>query len=80
MLYVECRKCGKPIMWEPGRTTAILARSSVNPDLVDERCMIVSDGCRDCSPQADAFALTIVRLAGISAQDLLLLHKTGGNA
>ncbi|MDR2893156.1 MAG: hypothetical protein LBV80_08760 [Deltaproteobacteria bacterium] len=80
MLYVECRKCGNPIMWEPGRTTAILARSCVSPALVDEHCMIISDGCRNCSPHADVFALSIVRLASISAQDLLLMHSTGGNA
>ena len=80
MLYVECRHCGKPIMWEPGRTTAILARSNISPSTVDERCMILSDGCKECSPHSEVFALSIVRLAGVSAQDLLLIHKTGGHA
>ncbi|MDR1124788.1 MAG: hypothetical protein LBM64_01830 [Deltaproteobacteria bacterium] len=81
LLYVECRHCGKPIVWEAGRTTALLLRSRVRPEFVDEHCLILSDGCRECMPQADGYPLSIVRLAGVNPQDLLLLHhKPGGNA
>lgn len=81
LLYVECRNCGKPIVWEAGRTTAILLRSRVKPEFVDEHCLILSDGCRECMPYADGYPLSIVRLAGITPQDMILLHnKPGGNA
>ncbi|MDL2306804.1 hypothetical protein LJC48_02065 [Desulfovibrio sp. OttesenSCG-928-C06] len=80
MLYVECRLCGKPVMWEAGRTTSLLVRTGINPHLIDERCLILSDGCKQCQPYEEAFPLSIVRLSAVTPQDLLLLHKTGGNA
>jgi hypothetical protein len=80
MLYVECNHCGKPIVWEPGRTTELLLRSNINPRMIDEHCLILSDGCKECLPFSQGYALSIVRLAGISLQDLLLLQQTGGHA
>jgi hypothetical protein len=80
MLYVECNNCGKPIVWEPGRTTELLLRSRINPSALDEHCLILSDGCKECMPYSRGYSLSIVRLAGISAQDLMLLQKTGGHA
>jgi hypothetical protein len=80
LLYVECRYCGKPIVWEAGRTTAILLRSHVRPESLDEHCLILSDGCRECMPYADGYPLSIVRLAGLTRQDVILLQQTGGNA
>jgi hypothetical protein len=80
MLYVECSNCGKPIMWEPGRTTELLIRSNINVSQLDEHCLILADGCKECRPSSHGHSLSIVRLAGISMQDLLLLQKTGGHA
>jgi hypothetical protein len=80
MLYVECNNCGKPIVWEPGRTTELLIRSNINPSTLDEHCLILSDGCKECMPYSRGYSLSIVRLAGISLQDLLLLQKTSGHA
>ena len=80
MIYVECRACGRPILWEPGQTTALLARSNIKPGMVDERCLILSDGCQECMPYSDGFSLSIVRLAVITQHDLILMQKPGGNA
>jgi hypothetical protein len=80
MLYVECSNCGKPIMWESGRTTELLVRSNINVSQLDEHCLILADGCKECMPYSHGHSLSIVRLAGISMQDLLLLQKIGGHA
>lgn len=80
MLYVECRTCGKPIIWEKGRTTHILRQSGIDPSTLDANCLILSDACKSCKPHAEGYHLSIVRLASISQQDLLLLQKHGGRA
>ena len=80
MVYVECRLCGKPVLWEAGRTTSLLIRSGINPQMIDERCLILADGCKECRPYDNGFPLSIVRLSAITPQDLILMHKTGGNA
>lgn len=80
LIYVECRVCGRPVLWEPGRTTALLAESGVNPASLDEQCLILSDGCRACSPEKDGFQLSIVRLSGVPMSSFLLMQKPKGNA
>lgn len=80
LLYVECRLCGKPVMWEAGRTTSLLKQSDITPGMIDESCMIISEGCRNCHPEADGFTLSIVRLASFTAQDIAMLSRPAGNA
>ncbi len=81
LLYVECKHCGRPVLWEPGRTTAILMQSDISPSSVDEHCLILSDGCRECMPGNNGFHLSIVRLANISVPAALLMLQTPvGNA
>lgn len=80
LIYVECRVCGRPVLWEPGRTTALLADSKINPQSVDEHCLILSDGCRECSPDTDGFHLSIVRLSNVTLNSLLLMQKPKGHA
>lgn len=80
MIYVECRSCGRPVLWEPGRTTALLAESRINPLSVDEQCLILSDGCRECSPESDSYHLSIIRLSNIPLSSLMLMQKPKGHA
>lgn len=80
LIYVECRACGRPVLWEPGRTTALLAESNINPMSVDEHCLILSDGCRQCMPDAESFHLSIVRLSNISLSSLMLMQEPKGHA
>jgi hypothetical protein len=80
LLYVECRLCGNPVMWEAGKTTLLLRQSDINPGLIDESCMILSEGCHHCHPENEAFSLSIVRLASITAQEIAMLHRPAGNA
>lgn len=80
LIYVECRVCGRPVIWEPGRTTNLLADSNISPQSVDEHCLILSDGCRECNPGSDGFSLSMVRLSNFSLSSLMLMQKTKGHA
>lgn len=80
MLYVECKQCGRPILWEPGRTTSLLLQHHISPASVDESCLILSDGCRECHPEMDGFQLSIVRLSDLPLPALLLMQNPVGNA
>ncbi len=49
MLFVECAKCGNPIIWEQGRSTEILQGAGIDPLELDAQCLLVTDGCPRCS-------------------------------
>lgn len=62
LLYVECAKCGQPVLWSPGDTTKILAWAGIDARALDEKCMIVSEGCPACQPGKKSFSTQVVRL------------------
>jgi len=62
LLYVECAKCGQPVLWNPGDTTRILAWAGIDSRALDEKCMIVSEGCPACQPDKKSFSTQVVRL------------------
>lgn len=81
MLYVECQVCGKPVLWEPGKTTELLMAAGVDVRHLDERCMILSEGCPFCAPYAkDGYTLAVVRIAGLTPEEALHMGKPGGTA
>ena len=81
MLYVECHLCGKPVLWEPGKTTELLLEAGVDLQALDERCLIVSDGCPMCCPHEErGFTMAVVRVAGLSPEEAALMSKPGGTA
>jgi hypothetical protein len=81
MLYVECHLCGKPVLWEVGRTTALLLAAGVDAGKLDERCMILSEGCPACSPdEQDGYTLAVVRIAGLTPEEAAYMSLPGGNA
>ena len=80
LLYVECRFCGKPLLWEQGRTRRLVLASGIDTSLLDAQCMIVSDGCPTCKPDNHHIQLHVVRLASFTPQDLMLLSDNRGNA
>ena len=49
MLFVECARCGSPILWEKGRSTQILEGAGIDPLELDSHCLLVTDGCPRCS-------------------------------
>ena len=48
LLYVECGRCGSPVMWEQGRATRILEQAGIDPLELDASCLLVTDGCPMC--------------------------------
>ena len=81
MLYIECKACGRPVLWEQGKTTDMLAGAGIDPNLLDACCMVLSDGCPLCRPEERVgFILSVVRVAGLSADDHLKMVKPGGHA
>jgi hypothetical protein len=62
LLYVECARCGKPVLWNPGDTTKVLTWAGIDTQLLDEKCMIVSEGCPQCRPEQRTFTTQVVRL------------------
>ncbi len=49
LLFVECGKCGSPIVWEQGRATEILHSAGIDALELDPHCLLVTDGCPRCS-------------------------------
>ncbi len=81
LLYVECHKCGRPVLWDTGKTTRLLKAAGVDLHTIDERCMILSDGCPVCSPNSkQGFPLTVVRVAGLTPEEAVLMEKPGGHS
>jgi len=61
-LYVECHRCGQPVLWRSGMTTRLLKLAGINPSTLDERCVILSEGCPACMPGETVFTTQVIRL------------------
>ena len=81
LLYVECQTCGKPVLWEQGKTTALLFAAGVDTTKLDERCLILSEGCPACAPQEKkGYTLAVVRIAGLTPEEAVYMARPGGTA
>ena len=80
LLYVECQRCGRPVLWEPGRTTKVLNRAGVETALLDNHCLIMSNGCPGCSPGQDYYDTKVVRLRETLFVNSNLIAPTQGTA
>ena len=48
LLYVECGRCGAPVLWEPGRATRLLDEAGIDPLELDAACLLVTNACPMC--------------------------------
>ncbi|MBQ9406904.1 MAG: hypothetical protein IJU37_09265 [Desulfovibrio sp.] len=62
LLYVECARCGSPVMWEQGRASRLLKQAGIDPLELDASCQLMTDGCPRCS-QRKQYSVQIVRLS-----------------
>lgn len=62
LLYVECHRCGLPVLWKHGMTTKILKMADIDLSSLDERCVIMSEGCPSCVPGETSFTTQVIRL------------------
>lgn len=80
LLYVECRMCGNPVLWEKGKTSLLVTASGMDTSALDEECMLLSDGCPNCRPETGQFHLQVVRVTSLAPQDVLILADSKGSA
>jgi hypothetical protein len=80
LIYVECRFCGNPVLWEKGKTSLLLRASGIDTSLLDAECLILSEGCPQCRPGVSPLHLHVVRVTSITPQDALLLSMNKGHA
>lgn len=62
MLYVECGRCGAPVLWEPGRATELLSQAGVDPVELDASCILITDACPACGTSHE-FTVRIFRIS-----------------
>jgi len=63
LMIVECARCGRPVLWESGRSTEVLAGVGIDPLELDAHCLLMTDGCPYCRPrQEEGFSVQVFRL------------------
>lgn len=61
LLFVECGRCGAPVLWGEGRTRRILDAAGIDPLELDASCALVTDSCPACGGKK-AYTLQICRI------------------
>ena len=69
LLYVECSRCGAPVMWEGDRTARLLEAAGIDPLELDASCLLMTDACPLCGGKG-AYTVQIYRI-GRSPEKLL---------
>lgn len=62
LLYVECGRCGAPVLWDDGRATTLMAEAGIDPLELDSSCILVTDGCPGCGSRSE-YSVRIFRVA-----------------
>lgn len=61
LLYVECGRCGAPVLWEPGRASRLLMEAGIDPLELDASCILVTDACPACGDKSE-YSVRIFRI------------------
>ncbi|MCI7568874.1 hypothetical protein [Desulfovibrio sp.] len=69
LLYVECGRCGAPVMWEGKRTAKLLKAAGIDPLELDASCLLMTDACPLCGGKS-SYTVQIYRI-GRSPEKLL---------
>ena len=67
LLYVECARCGAPVLWEKGRATILLEHAAIDPLELDASCILVTDGCPACGRKRE-YSVQIFRISASDEQ------------
>lgn len=73
LLYVECGRCGSPVIWEEGRAERLLAEAGIDPLELDSSCILLTDGCPSCGSSRE-YSVRIFRLSDEGATSLTAIH------
>ncbi len=60
LLYVECARCHRPLLWEQGETSKLIRRSKIDVSSLNSQCMILSDGCPVCAAGQEGYVAKLV--------------------
>lgn len=73
LLYVECGRCGSPVLWEEGRAEKLLLEAGIDPLELDSSCILLTDGCPACGSSKE-YSVRIFRLSDQGATHIVALH------
>lgn len=73
LLYVECARCGAPVLWEEGRAGRLLLEAGIDPLELDSSCILLTDGCPACG-SAREYSIRIFRLSDNGATRVAALR------
>lgn len=62
LLFVECHKCGRPLLWNEGEASQIVEQSGIDAKKLDAQCLILAEGCPQCAPGEGGYMVRVVRL------------------
>ncbi|GFM32586.1 hypothetical protein LN040_14210 [Desulfovibrio subterraneus] len=69
LMYVECKHCSRPVLWNKGRTSEILQDVDIVRVELDSSCMILTHGCPRCTPGVTKFRLQVIRADEVYAEE-----------
>lgn len=61
MLYVECSRCGAPVLWAFDFSEDLLWMG-IPPEILDADCLLLYEGCPNCTPGKQVYEPRFVRL------------------
>lgn len=62
LMFVECHRCGRPLLWNDGEASQIIDQSGIDVKKLDAQCLILAEGCPQCSPNEGGYMVRVVRL------------------
>jgi hypothetical protein len=61
LLYAECRCCGSPVLWLSDPSEDLLWMG-IPPDSLDADCLLLYEGCPNCTPGKQEYEPRFIRL------------------
>ncbi|WP_245590080.1 hypothetical protein [Desulfonatronum lacustre] len=62
LMFVECHRCGRPLVWNQGEASQIIEQSGIDTKKLDAQCLILAEGCPQCAPGEGGYMVRVVRL------------------
>ena len=76
LLYVECGRCGAPVIWEQGRATRLLEYAGIDRLELDSACLLVTDACPMCAGNNGHYTVQIFRVSAPESARVLQTYGT----
>lgn len=70
LMFVECHRCGRPLIWNQGEASQIVEQSGIDSKKLDSQCLILAEGCPQCAPGEGGYMVRVVRLREDGYKDI----------